>query len=785
MYKLKTLSVAVVALLSGVSIFGGYATSSAQNATQSDDKLVDIKADLVYPYKIDDTTSVLCMVGQFAAQHNGAVITADSAVRYGDDRLECFGNVLINKNTTYAYADRAEYDGARNIASLYAPLVKVVDEDVVMYTYNFTFNTLTNVGRYWGGGVTTKEADMMESQRGYYYADDRRVVGVDEVELQGEGYLLTGDSVIYEMDGERAYFFDNTNIWNEEDYINGDRGLYDKGADLYSVSRNGYLLTKEQEVWSDSMEYYKSREEAILRHNIQIDDSTNKVLAFGDYAQYWGDAERILLTRRPVVISYDTTQGDSVFMRGDSILMLSYLWSEGPAAEAATGAADKDAAAMAELMGGVNTPVEIVENEPIADKVNAEIDDKVNNDSEIVNDNLETEEELQESPEAVQETEESEEAANEPTSRELKALAREAAFAEKMRAREVREYRKLQGRWTKAEQRMEERRAKGRSIFTDSLTVERLALEMQSTAFYIDSVGQADSAVVDTVTTDSMAVLQVDSLGAQEDSLYRIVNIYRSAEIYRSDFQVAADSIVAISRDTSMQAHISPVVWSGAHQISSDEMFIYTLDGNLDYAEFFGKPVMSSQVVPNDTTYFNQVTGKEMVAFFENNNVYRNDVNSNVETIYFLQDEQSGEVNTISRVESGSASFFIENQQLDGVIYRSQPSYVFAPLEKRPADLSMTLKNFEWFGSRRPTREEIFDREIRPSRREEMTTRSAELKPTFPISERIARSRRSLTNSGEWSDRDDRVSAEATRWMKSLGFTPGEPRKQGEGGFGF
>lgn len=55
----------------------------------------------------------MCLVGNFAAHHNGAVITCDSAVRYNDMLIECFGHVLINKNTTYVYGDRADYNGRR------------------------------------------------------------------------------------------------------------------------------------------------------------------------------------------------------------------------------------------------------------------------------------------------------------------------------------------------------------------------------------------------------------------------------------------------------------------------------------------------------------------------------------------------------------------------------------------------------------------------------------------------------------------------------------------------
>ena len=70
---------------------------------------------------------IMVVVGNFAAHHNGTVITADSAVRYSERHIECFGNVLINRGSTYIYGDRAEYDGDANEAKVYSKIVKVVD----------------------------------------------------------------------------------------------------------------------------------------------------------------------------------------------------------------------------------------------------------------------------------------------------------------------------------------------------------------------------------------------------------------------------------------------------------------------------------------------------------------------------------------------------------------------------------------------------------------------------------------------------------------------------------
>ena len=127
-----------------------------------------MRSDHSYSIDVGDSMAV-CMVGNFAALHNGAVITCDSAVRYDAQTFECFGNVLINQNTTFIYGDRADYRGRQNKAEVYSPLVKVIDGDATLYTFRFTFDTSSKVGEFSNGGVIFNRGHQLEADRGYYF----------------------------------------------------------------------------------------------------------------------------------------------------------------------------------------------------------------------------------------------------------------------------------------------------------------------------------------------------------------------------------------------------------------------------------------------------------------------------------------------------------------------------------------------------------------------------------------------------------------------------------------
>ncbi len=317
----RIISLLIVAVLSWTLfddlIFAQRSNGVAQEEPQT--KVIDLTADIVYPITLSDGAEVMCLVGNFAAQHNGAIIIADSAVRYNDKRLECFGKVLINKNTTYAYADRADYNGDLNEVQLYAPIIKVIDGDATMYCYNFKFNTSSNIGTYDGGGVMIKGENVMESITGYYYSDTKELIGVGDVELKGDEYQMTSDSMIYNTETDAAQYFTNTNIWNKKnEYLYADLGDYNKAQDRYSFTENGYILTEEQEMWSDSLDYFRASEHIFMRSNVQIDDTTQKSLIFGDYGEYVKNPGDMVLVGRPSLINYDLEQGDSLFMRADT-----------------------------------------------------------------------------------------------------------------------------------------------------------------------------------------------------------------------------------------------------------------------------------------------------------------------------------------------------------------------------------------------------------------------------------------------------------------------------------
>ncbi len=769
---------------------------------------VDFMADVVRPYN-QGTDSIVCLIGNFAAHHNGAVISCDSAVRYSDTRWGFFRGLIINQDSIYIYGDSAIYDGDVGVAEIYAPIVKVIDGDALLYTYNFKFNTETRVGSYEGGGVLVHDNNIIESQRGYYYSQSHDIACVEQVELHGADYDMKSDSIIYNTDSELAQFFTSSEIWNADgDYLSADAGLYDKAQDLYMITHNGYILTVDQELWGDTLSYYRSRGYVEARGNIQMDDFKQKMMAFGDYAEYWNEQGNMLLTRRPSVLSYDLSQSDSIFMRADTIMIRTIsLLEERRAAEAA----ERQAEAMVEhkVEPKTNqgaTPV----TRPTADGANSRelparlraADTSFSRGEDGANlpvadrsqrQDLSSETLPSATPDEVSATDSLAQDSVTLAPKELKAQAKEQARKIKEQERQAkaaarkieldsiarvrqakvtamlnRQKEKELARATKDSIRLAERRAKlvsrGRDVAAldreDSLaTLNRERLRAGDEE-HRDSTAKREFAEAPTETDSVNMVEGVDSIAA--DSVYRLLKAYRGVKMYRKDAQMVCDSLVSSNVDSVVHLFVEPVLWNGANQLASEKMELYTRNQQLERAAFLGNPIMVGEV---DGRYFNQVTGKKMVAYFRDSKLYRDDVDGNVQTIYFRTvDEESNEVIEMTYLESASASFYLEDQQLVGITYRNEVPFTLYPIGLVPPTQSTELPNFKWVPERRPSLEEVFDRTLRPSQREAAERRA---RPTFRIVERMDRRKEALLMNGEWFDREEDLSPEVIEWRDS------------------
>ena len=869
------------------ALFAAPETKSAER------HMVDMIADDSYLIEQGDST-VFILVGNFAAHHNGTVILADSAIRYPNQSFECFGNVLINQNETYAYGDRAHYDRANSTATIYSELVKVVDGDAVMYTYNCMFDTSDEVGIFYDGCYVRKGESHLEAERGYYNTQTHDLIAVDNVEMRDEKYLMTGDSVIFNTQTEDAQYFTNTNIWNEKDeYLFANAGNYAKAEDLYHLTRDAYMLSEEREVWSDTIEYYRTTGHIVGRSNIQMDDTTQKILGFADYGEWWDDLDNALFTRRPSMINYNPDQPDSVYLCADTLWLYTIPVLPPTLVDTTSISATREENREQDKRGAminrqdstmlnehIEKSEEETKSEPEAQKSSKDLSEMLSENRELNNheesgrkrqtergegtkrdiDTMRSEDAMPNDDKSIEEREiEVDSVATDSllstdtvvdtlmtdsicvdsvavdtiTKDSVKVLTpRQIRYRAKMERRRVRDSIRTaerivqdsldsikrremdsiqhirdsllkieidsiiakrrarsaqladeeKARLERVKQKTEERnrrkidRAKARALRRGKVytgpdyVIDSVAVDSVS----VDSIvrEERDTMLVDTLATDTM---RMDSLGRDsidmippfpEDSVYKMIKAYRRVKMYRSDSQMVCDSMTMLNTDSIIRLYIEPVMWNENNQITSDSMAIYTRNEAITKAHFMGNPMMGMEI---DTMYYNQVAGKDMTAYFADGEVYRNDVDGNAQTIYYMQEEDSPEVTGLMYIESASISFYLMEGEIDKIAYKQNPTYVLYPMNMIPETQDLKLKDFNWYYERRPLRDSVFVRSIRPTQRENVTTKQ---KPRFRITERIDYDRRRLVENREWVDRVDQLTPEVIEWRNTRATYP-------------
>ena len=182
------------------------------------------------------------------------------------------------------------------------------------------------------------------------------------------------------------------------------------------------------------------------------------------------------------------------------------------------------------------------------------------------------------------------------------------------------------------------------------------------------------------------------------DSLH-VLTASRFVRFYRKDMQGLCDSMAFNESDSILRMYHHAIVWSGSRQISGEEINVHFVDSTADVARLPNYGFMVEHV--GEDTYYNQLKGKEMVAYFENEEVRRLDVNGNVEVLLFPQENDST-YNKVVNAESSYLKIDLKpKQEIDKITMWPEVTGNVTPLYLAKKS-QLYLDSFNWYGSLRP-----------------------------------------------------------------------------------
>lgn len=189
------------------------------------------------------------------------------------------------------------------------------------------------------------------------------------------------------------------------------------------------------------------------------------------------------------------------------------------------------------------------------------------------------------------------------------------------------------------------------------------------------------------------------------DSVYREINAYYGVRFYRIDMQGVCDSMQFNTRDSVLYMYTEPVLWNEQYQLYGDTIAIYMNDSTIEYAHVIQFAFAAQHV---DSSYYNQLKGNDLKAYFEGQAVHQIDVAGNAESIFYPLEKDGAKVG-MNETKSGFLTIWVKDNKLDKLKIWPSPVGSMTPIPDLKPDQKM-LKDFYWFDYLRPkNRDDIYE----------------------------------------------------------------------------
>ena len=197
--------------------------------------------------------------------------------------------------------------------------------------------------------------------------------------------------------------------------------------------------------------------------------------------------------------------------------------------------------------------------------------------------------------------------------------------------------------------------------------------------------------------------LRMDTLTNKAERMFA----YKNVRFYRNDIQGKCDSLSYHIVDSCAKMRHDPIIWTENSQLRGDSINIMIANKEIDVVLLYP----NGFIIQKDTIEgFNQIKGKQMTAYFKNNELDHVYDDGNAETVYWLR-EEDGSIIGVNVSQSVAMDIKIENNQIVRIKYFKKTNETLYPKDKLQPGIEI-LKGFEWKEDLRPKdRNDIFRKE--------------------------------------------------------------------------
>ncbi len=180
------------------------------------------------------------------------------------------------------------------------------------------------------------------------------------------------------------------------------------------------------------------------------------------------------------------------------------------------------------------------------------------------------------------------------------------------------------------------------------------------------------------------------------DSTAREIKAFYGVRFYRTDVQGVCNHMQFNTRDSVLYMNGNPVLWNEQYQISGDTIEMFMKDSTIDYAHVIQYAFAVQHI---DSSYYNQLKGNDLKAYFEGKAVRRIEVEGNAESIFYPLD--NGAMIGLNETKSGFMTIWVKDNTLERLKIWPSPKGSLTPIPDLKPE-QKTLKDFCWFDYLRP-----------------------------------------------------------------------------------
>lgn len=248
-------------------------------------------------------------------------------------------------------------------------------------------------------------------------------------------------------------------------------------------------------------------------------------------------------------------------------------------------------------------------------------------------------------------------------------------------------------------------------IYTDTVNKNMLTSDY---CFYNEQTGYGmatkRAVAIDYSQKDSLYMhadtFKLYTFNINTDSVYRKLHAYNKVRAYRVDVQAVCDSLVFNSQDSCLTMYRDPIVWNLSQQLLGEVIKVYMRDSTIDRAHVIGQALSVEQMA--DSVHFNQVSSKEMKAFFLNGEVHEANAIDNVQIVYYPIDDSDSTLIGLNYTETSEMKMYLENRKMKK-IWMPKAEGTLYPMSQIPPAKKF-LPNYAWFDYVRPLdKDDIFN----------------------------------------------------------------------------